>query len=134
MLVWSNQPIRDSRTSLVQWPFCIVVSTSYCHSCSLWGVRNILNLLVSISHPRIIFRSSSFPSVLCFVMLIMLSQRQASLGFLGQKSVSRTRGTACLILAMLSLMSRHPWKRSSMKLSVQISRAGSVTWSSSAGA
>ena len=133
-LVWLNRPIMESRVSLVQLPLAIVVSMSWSHSWNLCGVRKIRNLLVSMSHPRIIFRSSSFPSALCFVMLMMSSLRHASLLFFGRNIVSRIRGIACLIRSMLSAMSRHPWKRSSMKLSVQISRAGRVTLRSSAGA
>ena len=131
-LVWLNLPIIDSRVFLEHLPSFMAESMSSSHSCSLCSVRKTRKRRVSTTQPRMIFFSSNFPSAACLVMLMMSSLLQASFSFFLRKSASSTRGTACLILAVLSPRSRQPWKRSSMKLSVQMSRAGRLTASLSA--
>jgi hypothetical protein len=88
---------------------------------------------VLMHHPKTTFDSSRRPSALCFVILIIGSRVHWSWGSAGRKRVSRIRGTACLIRSGRSSLSTHACMKSSIKLSVTISRAGRSTRRASAG-
>lgn len=111
--------------------FC-VVSMSRIQSLVFSGVRDTLNRRVSISHPRMTFRSVSLPSAKCFFIEMMVVLVVASFMCTGRVQASSASGTECVILSLLSPRSAPAWNISSIKLSVTISRGGSCMCSLSA--
>ncbi len=132
LLVWFKGPIIVSRVPFVQCPVSMQWSRSWTHSFVFSGVRNTRKRRESISQPKMTLRSSNFPSALCFVMFTMGSLLLGSVLSIGLNRVSRIRGTACLIRCEFLFWSRQAWMKSSMKLSVIISRGGNGTKRSSA--
>ena len=130
--MWLNLPIIDSSAFIVTVSFSIALSMSRDHSVHFSSERNTLNSLVSITQPNTVFLSSSSPSALCLVMLIIGFLFVASSVRIGLNKVSRTRGTECAALSGKSFRSSDACIKLSMKLSVTIFLGGKSTYRLSA--